>query len=169
MKEGVFLALNDIISSIPAKELALDKNTFTLTLSERDDCRKSIPPFYYVNVIFAVKIDYESSNDSSNIVDILYTRFSSYVRSKDILIYLIRAGLSINKDVKEVKMEHVDCIIYTEGPSFNPTSVSSAPSIYKSPEAVSLLFQLALAGKKTAAELSSCCRNQVLSGMRTLR
>ena len=61
---------------------------------------------------------------------------------------------------------HESCAVITESPSIRPSEVTTSPSFHKKEGSSSLLFQIALKSNKNAAELSICCRNQVLVSMR---
>ena len=62
-----------------------------------------------------------------------------------------------------ISTEYQKCEIKTASPSGVPTVITASPSIPKPPGAVSILFQVGLAGGKTAKETNECCREQIIT------
>ena len=72
-----------------------------------------------------------------------------------------RLGFS---QAQSISSQFFPCPIKTEGPSFAPSILTATPSFVKPPNSVSLLFEVGLAGGKTAAENSECCRTKIVNG-----
>ena len=99
-----------------------------------------------------------NQTDTTNVEQVVRGRIKDYIDEGDLGVYFWRNNFDKAQSISTVYQE---CDFQTSSPSAIPTVITASPSIPKPPGAVSILFQVGIAGGKTATELSECCREQI--------
>ena len=126
-------------------------------------------PKYFVKAKFFSQLVLAEGNVAIT-SSFIANEFQKSIENGELEENIIRGGVSKDQ-IGELSMDggapaHLLCANDVL-PSASPTSeASSSPSLAPIEAPLSLLFQVALAGGKTASELSECCRDQVLDGAR---
>ncbi len=87
----------------------------------------------------------------------------SYVDNGELSTFYWRNNFN---EVTDISTEYRTCGKATETPSSVPTFITASPSLSRTPDTVAIQFIIEITGPKSAAELSKCCRNQILISAR---
>lgn len=90
----------------------------------------------------------------------LRDRMKVYIEEGDLSSYFWRNDFN---DALFLSTGYSKCSFETGSPSGIPTVITASPSRTKPPGAVSVLFQVGLAGGKTAQDVSECCREKLIT------
>ena len=102
----------------------------------------------------------KKDTDTKKVEQIISGRIKDYIDGGELATYFWRNTFN---EAQSISVGYQKCSFKTSSPSAIPTVITASPSIPKPPGAVSVLFQVGIAGGRNANELSECCREKIIT------